>query len=777
MGRASPPVVFMQFVHQPLTWGFFLVLLPLLIHLINMMRHRRVSWAAMDFLLQAYRKHRKWIWLKQLLLLLMRMAVVAVVVAMLAQWVTRGQWFQLFGGTPTHHYVLLDDSVSMSDRWGGTSAFDLALSAVQRIGAQASSEDTPQRFTLIRYSRAARWGSQSEGEEAASVADFLSHVVDADFDVTLEEARHGFEVTELAVGPTPALSVLAEMIRESREEHRMVYLVSDFRSAEWSRPREARDSLREIEDSVASIQLVDCVQEMRQNLAVVDIRPVGDTQAAGVPLFVSIAVRNFGPQTARNVPLNVRTVYYPPESSAVDRPESAAGRVDDLPTVLIEEIEPGQTVERRVQVFFPQPGRHVVKALLPDDPVAADNRRWCVLEFPEHEPVLIVDGSPDQRHAYFLESVFRPGGRVTTGIAPEVHPPVFLRDVAPQRLEDYRAIFLLDVSRLDERAVETLETYVSGGGGLAFFAGPQVDPSYYTQRFYRGGTGLFPLPLEREDFLPREDMGRAPDIEVAEHPVFEVFLDERNPFIRLITVETYVRPSLDWRPDPESGVTVAASLRNGMPLVVERRFGEGRVVAFLTALAPGWNNWGNDPSFVVVALRLQAHLAAGRRDFDARSLGSPLSVVLPAEGYREDFQFVVPGELPDTRQVIDVSASRREGDANEMQVRIGGRLLDDATDRSGIYEAWTVRSTGQADVRRFALNVDPDGGDLRLVDPAELLAALEPVRAEYQVAQQYTYEQAGWGQGQRNLLLLILLVGLLLGEQAVAYSASYHPPR
>ena len=767
----------MQFVHQPLTWGFFLVLLPLLIHLINMMRHRRVRWAAMDFLLQAYRKHRKWIWLKQLLLLLLRMTVVAVAVAMLAQWVTRGQWLNLFGGTPTHHYVLLDDSFSMSDRWGGTSAFDLALSAVQRIGAQASSEDTPQRFTLIRFSRAARGGSGDDASEMASVADFHAHVVDPDFDVTLEEARNAFEATELAVGPLPALSVVEQMIRESREENRIVYVVSDFRAAEWSRPLEARDRLREIEGGAASIQLVDCAQEMRQNLAVVDVRPVGDTQAAGVPLFVSIAVRNFGPQTARNVPVNVRTIYYPPESSAVDRPQQATGRVDDLPTVLIEEIEPGQTVERRVQVFFPQPGRHVVQAVLPEDAVAADNRRWCVLEFPEHEPVLIVDGSPDQRHAYFLESVFRPGGRVATGIDPHVRTPAYLRDAAPQALEDYRAIFLLDVSRLDDRAVESLEDYVAGGGGVAFFAGPQVDPSYYSQRLYRGGTGLFPLPLEREDFLPLDDARRTPDIEVADHPVFEVFLDERNPFIRLITVETYLRPSFDWRPDPDSGVTVAASLRNGMPLVVERRFGEGRVVAFLTALAPGWNNWGNDPSFVVVALRLQAHLAAGRRDFDTRPVGAPLTVSLPADAYREDLQFVVPGETADSRQVIDASANRLESDANWMQAGIGASLLDDTTDRSGVYEAWTVTSAGQADVQRFALNVDPDGGDLTLVEPTELVAALEPVRAEYRVAQQYTYEEAGLGQGHRGLMLLVLLVGLLLGEQALAYSASYHPAR
>ncbi len=49
----------MQFLYPALTTGFLLVLLPLLIHLINMMRHRRVQWAAMEFLLQSYKKHRR----------------------------------------------------------------------------------------------------------------------------------------------------------------------------------------------------------------------------------------------------------------------------------------------------------------------------------------------------------------------------------------------------------------------------------------------------------------------------------------------------------------------------------------------------------------------------------------------------------------------------------------------------------------------------------------------------------------------------------------------
>ncbi len=37
---------------------------------------------------------------------------------------------------------------------------------------------------------------------------------------------------------------------------------------------------------------------------------------------------------------------------------------------------------------------------------------------------------------------------------------------------------------------------------------------------------------------------------------------------------------------------------------IERRFGKGRVMAFLTTAAPTWNNWAGNPSFVVIMLDL-----------------------------------------------------------------------------------------------------------------------------------------------------------------------------
>src|SRR5207244_9792858 len=161
-------------------------------------RHRRVQWAAMEFLLASYKKHRTWIWLKQLLLLLARMAVVVLVVAMLAQPKTRDQWLAIFGGRVTHHFVVLDDSYSMSDRVAGASAMDAAKNVVSAIVARATQEDSQQKLTLIRYSQA-RGAAGGEGAASERAADFNAEQIDSNFDVTLERKLHTFDATQLDV--------------------------------------------------------------------------------------------------------------------------------------------------------------------------------------------------------------------------------------------------------------------------------------------------------------------------------------------------------------------------------------------------------------------------------------------------------------------------------------------------------------------------------------------------------------------------------------------------
>ena len=81
-----------------------------------MLRHRRQRWAAMDFLLASYRKQRKWIHLRQILLLLSRLMIAFLLIAMLCGWSGGRQLLDALGGTVTHHVIILDDSYSMGDQ-------------------------------------------------------------------------------------------------------------------------------------------------------------------------------------------------------------------------------------------------------------------------------------------------------------------------------------------------------------------------------------------------------------------------------------------------------------------------------------------------------------------------------------------------------------------------------------------------------------------------------------------------------------------------------------
>jgi len=121
-----------------LWWGLPLVAAPIVIHLINLLRHRRVPWAAMEFLLASQKKYRTRVLLKQLLLLALRVAAILGIVLAMAQPRWTAAIGQLLGAGRAAHVVLLDDSYSMGERSGAggaeaATAFDRGLAVVGRI--------------------------------------------------------------------------------------------------------------------------------------------------------------------------------------------------------------------------------------------------------------------------------------------------------------------------------------------------------------------------------------------------------------------------------------------------------------------------------------------------------------------------------------------------------------------------------------------------------------------------------------------------------------------
>src|SRR2546427_5563186 len=92
--------------------GGALVSSPIIIHLINRLRFKRLRWAAMEFLLKAQKRNRRRLIIEQLILLALRCLLVALAGLLVMRFV--GFSFAEFGTKQALHLVLLDDTLSMN---------------------------------------------------------------------------------------------------------------------------------------------------------------------------------------------------------------------------------------------------------------------------------------------------------------------------------------------------------------------------------------------------------------------------------------------------------------------------------------------------------------------------------------------------------------------------------------------------------------------------------------------------------------------------------------
>lgn len=739
-----------------LWWGLPLVAAPIIIHLITILRHRRVEWAALEFLRASQRKYRTRVLLKQLLLLLLRVAAVLGIVLALAGPRWRSAIAGLLGGDRTVHVVLLDDSYSMGDASAAAgdaaepqTAFDRGKQVTERIVADLAVATGAQEVAVGRYSRL----TVPTPSGQVPGFDVPRQPVTPQAVQQIRDTLAELPLSATDAGPAVPLAAATKMIGGSTAG-RVVWVVSDFRDRDWKAADDVADALRRLAAAGAQVRLVDCAAPPAANLTIERLELAGGMAATGVVVPLELTVRNHGDRPARDVPVELR--------------EDGGSR----PGVRIGTIAPGAAVTQRFDATFTTPGSHAIEARIDADAVAADNARDLVVDVVDRVDVLLIDGglvapataATRTGDAFYLAAALAPGTGAPTGLNPRIEPPQAL---ATLDLDQFVGIWLLDVERLESAEVAALETYARAGGGVVFFGGPRTKPEAVNATLYRDGQGLFPVPLAGAvDLLaaPAVGDGTVPDVVVEDHPVVAVLAGQRNPLLDAVRVERSLAVERTFTPPPDGGLRRLLSLRSGAPLVVERPFGDGLVVAVLTTAAPTWNNWARgNPSWVVVMLELESHLARMRRRAESLEVGAALRVPLEAGTDSIDVDF----GLPPDGTVVHVAGAA--DDAGDMAATLP------ATAVPGLYTARWPRLDGTERERVFAVNVDADEGRLERIGRERLDRVLAGVP--------FTYETADALQPQAGALagvslvqpLLVGLLLLLLLEQLLAYSASYHP--
>jgi hypothetical protein len=726
-----------------LSIGLPLLAAPLIIHLINLRRHRRIQWGAMQFLLESQKRNKKWIVLKQILLLLLRTAAIGLAVMMLAGPVIRSGWASLFGSGVTHHLVLLDDSYSMGDAWDETTAFEEAKRVIVRVLDQARGRSDEQLVTLLRF-------SEAKNLAAGAASAFDRAPLDAETLTNLERHLSKLEPSESDAGPVDAIQAANRLSEPTPGESRIAYLITDFRRRQWQEQTQLRQLVSRLRDRSSKLLLVQSAYDERPNLAITQLAPEAGIRAAGVETWMEVTIANYGDQSANNVTVSL---------------EQDGSR---LPAVVVDDIPAGEEATRRFRVTFPAPGAHQLAARLEGDALVADNEHYFAAEVPAAFPVLVIDGSPSGDDGYYFRNALSPGGRNLAGWTPQVEPVSFLRQ--HDKLADFAVIALLDVARLDDPEVAALEEYVKSGGGLAVFLGPEAVRSFYNDQLYRDGQGLLPAPLDVPAQLLRDARFTAPDLEVTDHPVFHIFAGERNSFLSVAKVDFYYGIDPLWQAPTSGDVKTIARLRNRAPLFMEKSLGEGRVVVGLVKLSSRptdlgtWSNLSLNPVFPVLANELVGYLSATRRRYDVRGVDQPVTLAVDEARY-----------VPEVRVRSPVAADR-DGAAITPDARDGRyEITAPGAPHSGVWEFQLTTREGKPETRLVAVNVPTGEGDLHLAPRAELDQQLRGIDYEFSMASQFSDTAEELAGSRLGDAMLYALIAALVCEQLLAYSASYHP--
>ena len=731
-----------------LWWGLPVAVAPLLIHLINLLRHRTVDWSAMEFLLASQRKYRTRVLLKQLLLMAMRVAAIAGIALALAQPRWRSALAGFLGGEQTTHILLIDDSYSMSEETLEETCFDRSREVARRLLDEFAAAGSGQSLGVGRFSRLS--------EQRGAGFDLLPQSLTPEILAEAEQLVDESQPSQSAAGPREAIAAAAEFATSGETANTVLWVLSDFRNRDWQAADETASLLRQVADAGGEIRFVDCSPRSEAatqgNLAVESIRLVGGVPAAGVVLPMEVTVRNHAAMPTAEFQLDLR-------EDGVARPGL---RFDPIPA--------GAAASQRVDVRFPESGEHALEASLGPDRVAADNTRAAVVSVAEAREVLLIDGAtvPGERggDAFYVASALAPGGGAPTGLSVRIDSQ---RVLASEDLSRFDTVWLLDIASLDTPEIEALEAYARAGGGVGFFVGPRTLIDSTNDRLYRDGEGLFPVPLAGDvDLLPDAAAARGgdrvADVVVEDHPTVVVLSGRRNPLVASVRVERVMAVDRSFEPAEGSGLRRLLSLRTGAPLLLEQPFGDGLVAVALTTAAPTWNNWARgNPSWVVVMLELESSLARGRRSARSSTVGEPIRITLQ-EGLDEpQVDFVVP---PDDSVIH-----------REAQRDAAGGLVAELTETgvAGLYTSRWRQQDGVEQTRLMAINVDPAEGELETVGRDQLDRLLVGVPFTMERAESLQEDRESLAGTSLATPLLYLLVVLLLLEQLVSYSASYHP--
>jgi hypothetical protein len=355
-------------------------------------------------------------------------------------------------------------------------------------------------------------------------------------------------------------------------------------------------------------------------------------------------------------------------------------------------LKPGETGTLAFPLTVAGPGYHAGYVSLSDDDLLADNQYYFSFYIPDQFTVLLV-GEDDVATRLFSLAL-APDATIRSHWS--VHQVPY-RSLAGVNFHQYDVVMLVDYETMPEGEIARLKDYLRRGGGVFINLGKKIDSTQYA-RYLADLTGLdlispFPKQFSRSGYFLLTDFD-------LDHQVFSVFKGSHEG--AEFSFRSYARSRMAL--DQADSAHVLARYSDGSPALAVSGHDRGRVMVFNCDVAPDISDISLHPFFVPFVVRSCEYLSA---DFSTHAetilAGSnPARILRRSFNVKNEYMLAMPG---DQRRLL---TGAQRGDVQTVEC---GPL-----DRSGLYAIFNE----QTESDRFAVNIDPDEGDLYRTDWKEL---------------------------------------------------------
>ncbi len=664
----------MSFLLPSLLFGLLLASAPIIIHLLNRKRFIRVDWAPMKYLKLTLKTNKKRLQIEQWILLALRTLAVMLLVFAVARPVGKGTnlagMLRLTGRAS--RVIVLDDSLSMGHKPATLTTFDRARRTATEILRQIGPQDS---VTVITTSHPnAPIVKQSQLDESA-LADLLGRM-------------ERLEPVDAGSAWASTLGAVDQHLKSAVFPMKEVIVVTDMWEAGWT--SEVSEVCDRWATAEVTLRVFDTGAEPTGNRVLESLERIEPVVMVDSPAEFLVKIRNDG---AEALPEQVATYKVDGIEQAIPLPEVASNMTAELP----------------LQVTFETPGQHQLTFSIPGDAINADNTRHLMVDVRRAVDLELVNGDPgveaSEDETYFL------GLAMTAGNAPwnvtQVEDSEWLRE--PLASPD--AVVLANVTTLPLERVKDLEQMVQAGMGLIIYSGDQIDIASYNNLLYKNGDGLLPAKLED----PRDVEVKGLVMETAsDSPVtkFAQAAPEVLSRIRPRRIQGVVASD----DDPKVRVLARWSDTNQSPALIEKKYGEGRVLLWTVTADKAWINWQEDWPFVLATLTSCESVATQVTRWENLTAGQSLRFPFDKATAPAVVDLTRPGQAEASVTPLDRSTTNPMLDSPE-------------TFRAGIYRASWKGPTGEPVKREFAVSPDHrDSRQVKLTDEAfqGLLGKLVP---------------------------------------------------